>query len=485
MLSAAATTLLLSAVPLSAAETILGAYMFHRHGDRTPKALKPANLTDLGYQQVYQSGQYYRNRYVAADADFKIAGLNTDIVKQSQLTVTAPSDTVLQNSATGFLQGLYPPVGSDVTAETLRNGSSVSAPLDGYQLIPVGTTSTGAGSEDAGWLQDTSDCGAAETSSNNYFLSAEYAAALDSTHDFYQALLPVVNATFDADYLSFKNAYVVYDLINVATIHNTSIPSSDLLTNATLLQLRTLADAHEWGLAYNATDAMRAVAGMQLAGEVLQHLNSTITSSSSPKLGVQFGAYATFASFFGLAGLPAASPAFRGVTDYASSMVFELFTPANGSSGVGDVDEGDLYVRFLFHNGTASGASEPQAYPLFGGSETEVGWRDFVEGMRAFAIEDTEGWCTKCGNSTGTCAAYADGGDAGDSSGSGAGEGQSGGGGGNGISAAVGGVIGAMVTLAVVLGLEALVMVVGGFRLAKKNKAAAAGAAPAAAEAKA
>ncbi|KAL0262345.1 hypothetical protein SLS55_003791 [Diplodia seriata] len=191
-----------------AAETILGAYMFHRHGDRTPKALKPANLTDLGYQQVYQSGQYYRNRYVAADADFKIAGLNTDIVKQSQLSVTAPSDTVLQNSATGFLQGLYPPVGSDVTTETLRNGSSVSAPLDGYQLIPVGTTSTGAGSEDAGWLQDTSDCGAAETSSNNYFLSAEYAAALDGTRDFYQALLPVVNATFDADYLSFKNAYV-------------------------------------------------------------------------------------------------------------------------------------------------------------------------------------------------------------------------------------------------------------------------------------
>ncbi|KAL1640069.1 hypothetical protein SLS58_007336 [Diplodia intermedia] len=485
MLSAAAATLLLSAVPLSAAETILGAYMFHRHGDRTPKALKPANLTDLGYQQVYQSGQYYRNRYVAADADFKIAGLNADIVKQSQLTVTAPSDTVLQNSATGFLQGLYPPVGSDVTAETLRNGSSVSAPLDGYQLIPVGTTSTGQGSEDAGWLQDTSDCGAAETSSNNYFLSADYAAALDDTHDFYQALLPVVNATFDADYLSFKNAYVVYDLINVATIHNATIPSADLLTNTTLLQLRTLADAHEWGLAYNASDAMRAVAGMQLAGEVLQHLNSSITSpSSAAKLGVQFGAYATFASFFGLAGLPAADPAFRGVADYASSMVFELFTPANDST-IADVDEADLYVRFLFHNGTAGEASEPKAYPLFGGEDVEVKWDDFVDGMRAFAIEDTEQWCTKCGNSTGTCAAYADGADAG-SSGSGSGEGESSGGKGNGISAAVGGVIGAMVTLAVVLGLEALVMVVGGFRLAKKNKAAAAtGAAPVAAEAKA
>ncbi|OJD28908.1 acid phosphatase [Diplodia corticola] len=488
MLSAAATTLLLAAAPLSAAESILGVYMFHRHGDRTPKALKPANLTDLGYQQVYQSGQYYRSRYVASDADFKIAGLNTDIVKQTQITVTAPADTVLQNSATGFLQGLYPPVGSDVSVETLANGSDVSAPLDGYQLIPVGMTSTGGGSEDAGWLQDTSDCGAAETSSNNYFLSDEYTATLDSTRDFYQTLTPVVNATFDDDYVSFKNAYVVWDLINVATIHNTSIPSSTLLTNSTLHQLRTLADAHEWGLAYNASDPMRAVAGMQLAGEVLQYLNSTLTSSGSKKLGIQFGAYATFASFFGLAGLGDVDGAeFHGVVDYASSMAFELYTPANGST-VKDVDEADLYVRFVFHNGTAgAGSSEPVAYPLFGGSNSSVSWSDFVSNMQGFAIASTQQWCTKCGNSTGTCAAYADGGDGSAGGSSSGGEGKSGGGGSNGISTAVGGVIGAMVTLAVVLGLEALVMVVGGFRLARKNKKAtgANGAAPAAAEAKA
>ncbi|KAF9631848.1 Histidine phosphatase superfamily clade-2 [Lasiodiplodia theobromae] len=480
MLSAAATALLLSAVPLTAAESILGVYMFHRHGDRTPKALKPANLTDLGYQQVYQSGQYYRNRYVASDADFKIAGMNTDIVKQSQISVTAPSDTVLQNSATGFLQGLYPPVGSDVSTETLRNGSTVSSPLNGYQLIPVGLTSTGAGSEDAGWLQDTSDCGAAETSSNNYFLSAEYENTLESTRDFYQNLMPVVNATFDEDYVTFKNAYVVYDLINVAEIHNTTIPSSDLLTNSTLFQLRTLADAHEWGLAYNSSDEMRAVSGMQLAGEVLEYLNSTITSKGSKKFGIQFGAYATFFSFFGLADLPQANPDFRGVTGYASSMVFELFTPQNDTTAA-EVATDDLYVRFLYHNGTASDSSEPIAYPLFGGSNTSVSWNDFVDGMDKFAIRSTEQWCTKCGNTTGSCAAYAD---SASSSSSGSNEGKSSSGS-NGISTAVGGVIGAMVTLAVVLGLEALIMVVGGFRLAKKNKAPAAGAAPAAAEAKA
>lgn len=88
-------------------ETVLGVYMFHRHGDRTSKMTPPANLTDLGYLQVYTSGQYYRNRYIASDATYRINGVNSDLVKQSQIEVSAPDDTVLQNSAVGFLQGLY------------------------------------------------------------------------------------------------------------------------------------------------------------------------------------------------------------------------------------------------------------------------------------------------------------------------------------------------------------------------------------------
>lgn len=75
------------------AETVLGVYMFHRHGDRTPKALAPANLTDLGYTQVYTSGDYYRSRYIDSAADHKILGINSDIVKQSQISASAPSDT--------------------------------------------------------------------------------------------------------------------------------------------------------------------------------------------------------------------------------------------------------------------------------------------------------------------------------------------------------------------------------------------------------
>lgn len=192
---------------LAQTETILGVYMFHRHGDRTPKILPPANLTDLGYRQVYTSGQYYRDRYITADAPLRISGINEDLVLQSQLQVSAPLDSVLQNSATGFLQALYPPVGGELDTETLANGSTVEAPLQGYQLIPLGVAESGTGSEDSTWLQGTSDCAKAEISSNEYYSSTHYEELLDQTRDFYQRLLPVIDGVFSEEDATFENAY--------------------------------------------------------------------------------------------------------------------------------------------------------------------------------------------------------------------------------------------------------------------------------------
>lgn len=204
MKAAAALSALSILASAEAAETVLGAYIFHRHGDRTPKSLAPTNLTTLGYEQVYTSGQYYRSRYLTGSS--KIRGINEDTVKLTQLAVTAPVDNVLQNSAMAFLQGLYPPVGQ--TVQTLANGNSVQSPMDGYQLIPVNTISTGSGSEDNGWLQDASTCGDAKISSNNYFTSAEYNNLLSSTEDFYASLVPVVNGTLNEKDVNYKNAYI-------------------------------------------------------------------------------------------------------------------------------------------------------------------------------------------------------------------------------------------------------------------------------------
>jgi hypothetical protein len=197
---------------------------------------------------------------------------------------------------------------------------------------------------------------------------------------------------------------------------------------------------------------------MQLAGEIVKYLDDIISSKGSKKFGLQFGSYGTFLSFFGLVDLPKASPDFTGVPDYASSMAFELFTDADVSSGFPAKE--DLQVRFLFHNGTASNTSEPSVYPLFGGNANALSWIDFQDKLYRFAIVSTNQWCEKCGVTTGKCDAYASGKKDASAQQNGSD---------NGISPAIGGVIGAMVTLAVVLGSLAAIMLVGGFRLVSKK----------------
>lgn len=263
---------------------------------------------------------------------------------------------------------------------------------------------------------------------------------------------------------------LVYDLINVAEIHNATFDPNGLVTSDVFYQLRTLADTHEYNLAYNASDPIRAIAGMTLAAQIVTFLNNTITSNGTNKIGIQFGAYASFQSLFGLANLTAADPMFYGVPDYASVMVFELFTTAN-FTGKFPTSTNDLQVRFLWHNGTTSNISEPTIYPLFGQSNNSLSWNTFQTSMNKFAIYGQQDWCTACGNSTGTCSAQALGtatsSSTNTSTTSSAATTPSGG---SHLSNAVAGVIGAAVTLGVVLLVTAAVMLLGGFTLVSKKK---------------
>jgi hypothetical protein len=206
-------------LPLIAAqETILGVYIFHRHGDRSTKSYPPTHLTDLGYAEVFQSGSFYRSRYIDSNATNPIFGISPDLVKDSQVNAQSPTDTVLQNSAAGFLQGLYPPVGATLGSEAIANGSTIQSPLGGYQLIPVSVVApTSAVSQpgDAVWLEGTTGCENAVISSNNYFLSQDFQNMTSKTAAFYQSILPVINTTFTATTDVYKNAYASKHLLSL------------------------------------------------------------------------------------------------------------------------------------------------------------------------------------------------------------------------------------------------------------------------------
>lgn len=471
----------LAASLASAQETVLGVYIFSRHGDRTAKSTPPANLTDLGYEEVFTSGTYFRNRYIASGATNPIYGISNNFVKLSQITASAPVDNVLQPSAIGFLQGLYPPVGAQLGTDTLRNGTQVQAPLSGYQLIPLQTVQTGSNSEDAAWLQGSTNCANAQISSNNYFTSAEYMQTLNQSQPLFNRIYPDVNKTFTQSQTSYKNAYTIWDLLNVASIHN-STATAPLPSDSDFDQLRYLAFQHEWGLAYNSSEPIRAVTGSIMAAQVVQALNTTITGKGASKVNIQFGAYAGMLSYFGLANLTNVDSDFYGVPDYASTLTWELVTNATVNSTSWPSND-QIYVRFLFHNGTTSNISQPVEYPLFNSNQSLLSWNNFVTSTNKIAIYDQATWCSACGNSTGVCSqAYlaAEGdvpsnsttssGTSGSASGSTSGSPSSSKSGG--MSLAVAGVIGAMVTLATILLIEGAIVLLGGFRLVSKKRMA-------------
>lgn len=448
--------------PVVSAERVLGAYIYARHGDRTAKIFGNTELTDLGYYEVFAAGSVYHDLYVDSSSDKQIEGISDPIVNAKQINASAPSDAVLQNSATGFLQGVYPPA-STAANTTLGNGTVVDSPLNGYQLIQLQTTGTSNSNEDSSWLQGSSDCSKATVSSNNYYSSDAYNDVLKSSASFYDSLTPVLNRTFSASDISFENAYTIYDYLNVGYIHNTSATfpgKSEYMTDANRMQLLSLAGTHEWNLAYNASDPVRAISGAVILGEILSSFDEIVASKGAKSiLNVQFGSYGTIMSFFGLMQMPAASPEFYGIPDYASSMVFELVTNATGT----DFPSSDeISVRFAFHNGTMTGSETPTVYPMFGQSSDLLSYSDFSTQMKKVAITSTSQWCDMCGNTDGSCATSS----ASSSTTSSSSTESSGG-----ISRAVAGVIGAMVTLAVILGLQALFFLVGGFRIAKRNKA--------------
>lgn len=455
MLLACAVILTAHLAHLVSAERVLGAYIFARHGDRTAKILGDTQLTDLGYREVYQAGSYYNSRYISSDSPLQIEGISEPFVNTKQIKASSPSDEVLQNSATGFLQGVYPPAGRSAN-QTLRDNSTVMSPLNGYQLVPLSTVPSGTNSEDSTWLQKSSGCEKATVSSSNFYKSSLYTSLLDSTRGFYESLSPMIESTFNASQRTFKNAYTIFDYLNVASIHNSTVdfPSSELLTDSTYHQLLTLANVQQYNLAYNASDPVGAIEGSTLAGDVEQGLEKVITSEGKTKLSIQFGSYGTFMSYFGLAQLPSANVNFTGIPDYASSMAWELVTNST-TSGFPSADE--ISVRFIFHNGTINGSTTtPESYPLYAQSSVVLPWTEFLAQSKKISITSQDHWCDVCGNTDSQCASTA------------AASSHSGGGG---MSKAVAGVVGAMVTLGVILGLEALFFVVGGFRISKRRKA--------------
>ncbi|KAI9832274.1 MAG: hypothetical protein M1819_004452 [Sarea resinae] len=481
-------------------ETIHSSVVVTRHGERTP-VLVPGTLllTQLGAQQLYAAGSVFRDRYVVSSGpgvanvttNSQILGISEFGLDNDQLSILSTDDLYMTASAQAFMQGLYPPL-DDLSDQLiinsmsiLANGSDINTPLGGYQYPLIETVSPL--DPNSIWINGMENCPEYSVSGDEYYDTANFKQTQTATNSFYQSFQgTVLDGIMDSSLANFVSAYEIFDYANYAFMHNVSVRDVDI-TYSDLTQLRVLADQAEYAKNGNTTasgltkgDKIRTIAGKTLAAEILGQLYTNIESGGADaKLSLLFSSYEPFLSFFALADLPNISPNFYGLPDYGSSLVFELYSYNLTSTGNSSSDAGtstaypstdDMMVRFLFRNGTGD-SQGLMSYPLFGQGpdQPDMTFADFALNMGDIMLGSADEWCSACNSPSLFCAAYnssawdgasGSSGSSGSSSSAGTCKARK-----NSVSPAVGGVIGALVTLAVMLLALLAGFLLGGLRL--------------------
>lgn len=388
------------AASVAAEETVVGAFILMRHGDRLAKPSK--YLTPLGAQQCYSVGQYWRERYLSNSSDYHIDGM-TEVYNATQLTAYAPNSDVLQKSALAFLQGLYPPTTDDsvtvdsVQGSSLSNGSYVEDPLDGYQYVYY--SGEDADSEDGVWLEGGDNCPAWTTQSDKYYSSDEFLALNESTLSFYQNLSSLVaGTTLKQSKLNFENAYSVFDFFNVQTIHNETFAAAVSESGVDMNQIKYLSDVYSRGLNYNSTEGPYGILtlGARNLAYVMEAASESVISGSAP-ITFTSGSYDTFYQMWGYLGMYDVDEAkYTGLVNYASQLVIEFVRQDSDSQ---------TYARVLFRNGTdADTELETLTLPRLNNSLPTTTELFESLGNRPLTVND---WCSTCAaTSVGICQAY-------------------------------------------------------------------------------
>ncbi|GME86386.1 unnamed protein product [Ambrosiozyma monospora] len=229
------------------------------------------------------------------------------------------------------------------------------------------------------------NCPSSDKAIKTYLKSDDFQNINSSTYDFYQSLSSVLPAKqFPSYSLNFGQAYQIFDYVNVNWIHDEDKPSS---WNSTLLfQLRTLADAYQWGIA-NAATHNATIGGQSMLGAVYKYLNTTKVEGS-PYINYFTGSYNTMNQMFSLMQMDKVSENFTGLPDYGATLVWDLLQETSSN---------DYYVQFSFMNGTTPDNGTPLvAYPEFGSSDTLMSWSDFETAIKNVSILQLSNWCSTC-----------------------------------------------------------------------------------------
>lgn len=294
---------------------------------------------------------------------------------------------------------------------------------------------------------------------NNTVVNSVY----EDTLGFYQGLWQKIFTAFDYNKANFDNAYELYEYAQYLWTHDENVRDHITATDLTLLRNYAALQQKDYANMTASGDNIGAIAGRTLAAKVVSQLQESFNNEGSiDKLSVVFGSYEAFMSYFALADLVnvPGTAVFDDLPNPGAAMMWELFSVTSDTSTYPAED--DMWVRFLYRNGTDAEAAFTE-YPIFGNSYSQSSMRftDFKAQMAGISIDSVSGWCQTCDSVNIFCEGLAANTGGSSSNYGAAGSSQ--------ITPAIGGVIGAAVTVAVI-GLALLAaMILGGIRIVRHD----------------
>ncbi|EEA28432.1 hypothetical protein TMatcc_003238 [Talaromyces marneffei ATCC 18224] len=401
--------------------TVWAVFGFNVHGDSTPAvSSEPQTLTPLGARNLYNVGSNFRDRYIIGGSiraqNTWVRDFNQHKLNLEQVRVYSTSEQFNEASALAFMQGFYPPTGNKDQSYTylddtyiLSNGTIVGSPLNDYQYPRIYASSLA----DPGSIlvAGQADCDKHQEQEQEYQASSEFQRIESDNSRFYSDMYDLaLEGVMTEASVGYARARDVFEYLEYNYMHNESLMTA--LSSHDLQRARILANQYTYATNGNVTvsgsddsDRVRAIAGRTLSRLMLQSLSMNIeTQGSASKMTLVFGGVEPLVAFAGLSQLASTmNSQFYGMPMLGSSMILELFSMSPTSSDVYPKPS-DLYVRLLFRNGSSVHEGFTQ-YPLFGYSPSQIDlpFNEFAASLGEFMLPSTKSWCDACNSSPMFC----------------------------------------------------------------------------------
>ncbi|KIJ60291.1 hypothetical protein HYDPIDRAFT_117370 [Hydnomerulius pinastri MD-312] len=364
---------------------LMGVVLIVRHGDRmgfyqdpTTYTATATQITPLGNQQEFILGGYLRSIYLNESSPSYIPGASTGLFNQSQVYIRADlggEDGVVYDSCVSLTQGLWPVTTNNNI--TLANGTTVTAPLGGYQYVPIDAVDPNLDVS----LEGFDDCNTFDTHTTAFYNSSEFQEMAAQSAAFLKLLPPYL----DGRAVTLENMWNIFDYMNVNSIHNATFAQA--LPPTFLAQTRALANWHEYNVFSDPSImGIGNIAGQAILPTILNAFEGIVDPTNPVKMMITAIAYKPFLSLFNMTGIAEANPELAGIIDYASAAAFEVRKSSS---------TGEPVLRFNFKNGTDS---EFVTYNFLGQSG-DVPLSAFIDATSASAVNTTADWCNVCQNS--------------------------------------------------------------------------------------